>query len=479
MTKQLRAGVYARLSRDPDGDAGSVDRQLGDARERAEREGWTIVAEYVDRDRSASKRGVVREQWERMLADLRRGRLDVIIAWRADRLARRPIAMATLRDVLDETGKRLVTISDGLDTATSAGRFTLGILGEVAAAEATAISERTRSAKRASLAAGKPKHGGRRGFGHDRSGRVVQDEAEAIRAAVAAVLRGEAMLSIARSWNEAEIRTPTGGAWSAPHLRRMLRQPRLVGAREGTDGEWIVTGEIEPIVSEADLRRLRTLVDDPKRITTSPRKHPNLLTGVAYCGVCGARLTTSTVRDRQMYQCRSRPELPGCGKVSVSVALADSYVAGQVMSVLAGEAFVAALAELPEEEDTSATARALAADRARLEDLHRERFLGGRAISTATYSSIRAELESRISSAEQALSDAAGAPLLASINPEALEATWESESVDWRRAVVRTLVERIDVDPARRPFNVWRPERLRIKARYAGATSSSSASMVA
>jgi site-specific DNA recombinase len=479
MEKQLRAGVYVRLSRDPDGIAGSIDRQRDDCLARIDREQWTVGGEYVDRDRSASRRGVVREQWDRMLADLRAGRLDVIVAWRADRLARRPLDMATLRDLLDETGARLVTISDGLDTATSAGKFTLGILGEVASAEAAAISERTRRAKSASLEAGQPKHGGRRGFGHDRSGRVVPDEAAAIRQAVDAVLHGESMLSLARAWNEQGITTPTGRAWAAPHLRRMLRQPRLAGARVGIDGQWIATGAIDPIVPVADLLRLRALVDDPKRVTTSPRKHPALLTGVAFCGVCGARLTTGTVRGQLRYACRSRPDAPGCGTVGVSVALADAFVAEQVVEVLAGEAFVAALAQLPEEEDTSALARELADNRARLDDLHREQYLGGRPMPSATYGSIRSELEARIESAERALADAAGAPLLASIDPSRMAECWADGSLDWRRSVVRTLVERIDVDAAVRPFNVWRPERLRISARYTGATSTSSASMVA
>src|SRR5437763_1149487 len=101
-----RAAIYARLSRDPTGAAESVDRQLADCRALAAREGWAAVTEYVDRDRSAYQRGVEREAYDQMFADVEAGRIDVVIAWKPDRLARRALDMAKLRDLLERTGAR-------------------------------------------------------------------------------------------------------------------------------------------------------------------------------------------------------------------------------------------------------------------------------------------------------------------------------------------------------------------------------------
>lgn len=472
----MRAAVYARLSRDPDGTAESVARQVADCRRLAESRGWEVAVERVDRDRSASNRRVTREAWEALLGDVQSGSVEVVIAWRADRLARRASDMARLRDVLEESGARLVTVSDGLDTSTPAGSFTLGIMAEVAQAEARAIADRTRRAKEESRAQGRPKHGGHRGFGHDRDGRLVPDEAELIRDAVRRILAGESMASIARDWSAAGIVTPTGRPWATTHLRRMLRQARLAGAREAPTGEWVATGAIEPIVSEADLRRLRGIVDDPARVTRTPRKHENLLTGIAFCALCGARLVTHTVKGRQVYTCASRPERRACGGVAVTAALADAHVEAEVLRVIESPALLDALAALPAEESTGAVVRELEQDRLALDRAAMDYYVS-RTLSESAYAQVRSSLEARIAEAERRLSAAAGVSLLGVIDPERVRSTWSDGSLDWRRAVVRVLVERVDVSPAERPVNVWRPERLSIVPRFgrsAGANSATS-----
>ncbi len=53
MVKRTAVAIYARISRDPDGDMLGVTRQLEDCRAEAERRGWTVAEEYVDDDTSA------------------------------------------------------------------------------------------------------------------------------------------------------------------------------------------------------------------------------------------------------------------------------------------------------------------------------------------------------------------------------------------------------------------------------------------
>jgi hypothetical protein len=85
-----RAGVYTRISLDRWGTSEAPERQLADCRDEIERRGLVLIEHYSDRDVSAYKQ-VRRPQYERMLRDLRAGRLDVVVVWKLDRLTRQGI----------------------------------------------------------------------------------------------------------------------------------------------------------------------------------------------------------------------------------------------------------------------------------------------------------------------------------------------------------------------------------------------------
>ena len=51
----IRAGLYARISLDWEGEGLGVERQLHDCRAIVERLGWTVIDEYVDNSIGASK----------------------------------------------------------------------------------------------------------------------------------------------------------------------------------------------------------------------------------------------------------------------------------------------------------------------------------------------------------------------------------------------------------------------------------------
>jgi site-specific DNA recombinase len=83
------AAIYCRISRDREGAGLGVARQETDCRDKADALGWTIAEVYVDNDVSAYS-GKVRKDYQRMLADVRAGRIDGIVAWHTDRLHRQP-----------------------------------------------------------------------------------------------------------------------------------------------------------------------------------------------------------------------------------------------------------------------------------------------------------------------------------------------------------------------------------------------------
>lgn len=80
--KAPRAALYARVSTDEQ-DPGL---QVADLRRLAEHRGWRVVDEYVDRGISGTKES--RPGLDRLMADARAGKLDLVAVWKLDRLGR-------------------------------------------------------------------------------------------------------------------------------------------------------------------------------------------------------------------------------------------------------------------------------------------------------------------------------------------------------------------------------------------------------
>lgn len=119
----LSVAIYARISRDLTGEELGVQRQLQDCRELAAKWGWAVGAEYVDNDRSAYS-GKPRPEYLRMLADLKSGARDAVIAWHTDRLHRQPSELETYIDVCEAVKAETRTVRSGaLDLATPQGRM--------------------------------------------------------------------------------------------------------------------------------------------------------------------------------------------------------------------------------------------------------------------------------------------------------------------------------------------------------------------
>jgi len=85
-----RAGVYARISSDDEGDAPGVRRQREDCLALIERKGWGVAGVFEDNDISAADKRKRRPGFEQLLAAIDAGELDAIVSWDLDRLVRRP-----------------------------------------------------------------------------------------------------------------------------------------------------------------------------------------------------------------------------------------------------------------------------------------------------------------------------------------------------------------------------------------------------
>ncbi|MGW0131871.1 recombinase family protein [Streptomyces sp. NPDC003299] len=351
-----RAIIYCRISRDREGAGLGVERQREDCQALADQLGIEVVAVYRDNDLSAYS-GKPRPGYQQLLADLRAGRADIVLAWHTDRLHRSPAELEEYIDVCEPRGVQTRTVKAGhLDLATATGRMIARQLGVQARYEVERMVERQKR-KRDEMAQNGKFFGGRRPFGfepdgvtprsliclscardepddfrmvikcqecgrddsidgwactacHAPNGRYVwftcrecgqaanvaeDSEYHRIRQAADTVLAGGSLRSIAAEWNAATppVLTSTGSDWEGPEVGSMLRRPRNAGILVHRGKEAGPGGWPGPL-DEPTWRSLMAILDDPGRRTTPGNERKWLGSGLYECGPCGATVRCST-----------------------------------------------------------------------------------------------------------------------------------------------------------------------------------------
>ena len=125
----MKAAIYARVStldQEP-------ENQLLELRRYVEARAWEAT-EFVDHGVSGAKDS--RPALDQLVKDAKRRRFDVLVCWRLDRLGRNLRHLILLLDDLQAIGVGFVSLAEGIDATTPAGRLQLHILGAIAEFEA-------------------------------------------------------------------------------------------------------------------------------------------------------------------------------------------------------------------------------------------------------------------------------------------------------------------------------------------------------
>lgn len=447
--------MYLRQSLDRSGDAVAVARQRQDCQKLCADKGWTPV-EYVDNDTSASS-GKKRPSYERMLTDIRDGRVGAVVAWDLDRLHRRPIELEAFMTVADERRLALATVSGDVDLSTAQGRLVARLKGSVAAHEIEHKRARQLRAARQKAEAGEPQWV--RAFGYDGDTRQPDPvHAPLVRQAYAAVLAGGSITDVARTWNAEGALTANGKPWTAPLVSQFLRKPRNAGLRDH-NGEIVGKGTWPGLVDEDTWRAVQSVLDAPGRAPGRKTVRKHLLTGVLKCGRngCDGHLSGMQIRDSKQitYACK------GCRGVSVRAAHVEPLVFGFVAGRLARPDAVDLLKAEHDDIETEALRTEANALRARLDEVADERadgLLTGQQAHRATerIQEKLADVERRQRDTEK-LRVFEGLPLGTPEVAEKLRAL----SPDRLRNVMDVLMT-VTVAPVGKGGHVFNPERLQV-----------------
>jgi DNA invertase Pin-like site-specific DNA recombinase len=151
--KAKRAAIYTRISTGEQ----NADLQTRELPEFCDRRGWGLAETYSDVMTGAKDK---RPALDRLMADARRGKFDVVAVWRFDRFARSTSHLLRALEEFSALGIDFVSLTESIDTSTPAGRMVFTVLGAVAELERSIIRERVvagqRAAKKRGVKFGRP-----------------------------------------------------------------------------------------------------------------------------------------------------------------------------------------------------------------------------------------------------------------------------------------------------------------------------------
>lgn len=266
-------------------------------------EGWICLPEKYD-DGGFTGANTDRPALQRLMTDIKAGKINAIIVYKVDRLSRSLLDFAELLSTFEEHGVTFVSVTQHFNTQNSMGRLTLNILLSFAQFEREIISERTRDKMGAAKRKGKWV-GGRPPLGYnidkEKHKLVINPkEAEIVRKIFDMYIEKRSLTSVTMIMNDLGFTTKQhasetgkkfgGIQFRSNGLQQLLRKPLYIG-KILYQGE-IYPGEHEAIISEETFQKAQSILVEnrPDWKMAKKTKHVGLLTGLLRCKACNCAM---------------------------------------------------------------------------------------------------------------------------------------------------------------------------------------------
>jgi len=474
----------------------------------ASRTGRRIIDWIVDLDKSGRN---FNRRITKAIDRVADGEAEEILVWKYSRFGRDRRGNAIYLAKLENAGGRLISATEDVDTTTATGKFTRGMLLEIAAFESDRAGEIWNEAYDHRVRRGLPPFGRPR-FGYVRLGRVqdednqdrtrhVKDEKEryvpdpdagpALAAGYRAYNAGSGFAVIGHNWNDDGFRTAYGNKWRLQAVQEVLDSGFGAGMLHVHDPACrcknrarcrqrvYVRGAHDPVITEDEwlqylTRRKRTSAAPPR--ARSPR-YP--VTGLVRCGHCRSGMVVNGRASGRipLLCCRRQRDYGDCpGAPSVSVTRVMTEVRAQLAGI-AGE--IDARARAQESRTAQRRTAVSVADAAERDLREADRRLVNLAVQRAAddtlpdeaWKQAAAQLRERREAAAQALEDARArersVPANVPVLLPSLEDGWDTLPAAALNEMLRYLLRRIVItrtgDKVRDVKGHWIPMPVRVE----------------
>ena len=357
----MKAVIYARYSSDSQREE-SIEGQLRECTEYAERNGITVLRSYIDRALSA--RTADRPEFQNMIKDSEQKLFDVVLIWKLDRFSRDRYDSAHYKRILKKNGVKVVSVKENISDGPE-GIILESMLEGYAEYYSAELSEKIQRGQKENALKCK-NNGGNTPLGYV----VGADGVLAVDPLTAPLVTeiftlydsGESISEITASLNGRGLKTKKGKAFKIGGVSLILKNRKYIG--EYQYGSVIIPKGIPAIIDDDLFDRVqRRMAFNKKAPAKAKATEEYLLTTKLFCGTCerlmaGESGTSSTKGVKHYYyKCGGAKRKLGCKRKSVRKHWIErAAVLVTVQRVLRDEEIsriAEAIVALQEKEDTS------------------------------------------------------------------------------------------------------------------------------
>jgi site-specific DNA recombinase len=315
----MQTAIYCRVSTSEQAQHGySLEAQERDCRAFVQRQGWNVAELYLD---DSSGRTDRRPALQRLLADADRLKIDKVVFYDLDRFMRNLKLQLDLHAELTARGITLVSINDNIDTSTPEGRLQFQIKGAISEWFSNQLARKVKRGLAEKLAQGH--HNGPVPLGYRRDGRslVESPDAATVRLVFELYATGNhSDTTIAEEMNERGLTTEHKGMrhlFQRDTVGNILSNPVYIGMVRYKDGppqpgahEALIDRGLWDLCQQIRQRRAGDKSGFPNCGKLPLRGMGGVLSELAFCAVCGAKLHTqlsgNAASRQRYYRCGHR-----------------------------------------------------------------------------------------------------------------------------------------------------------------------------
>ncbi|GAA4717173.1 recombinase family protein [Brevibacillus fulvus] len=306
-----RTAIYIRVSTEEQAREGfSIAAQQERLTAFIRSQSWEVADLYIDEGYSA--KNLERPEMQRLLRDIRKQLVDIVVVYRLDRLTRSVLDLYRLLQEFDRYGVNFRSCTEVYDTTTAIGRLFITLVAALAQWERENLAERVKMGME-QMAQEKKRPGGPSPYGYEiQNGMLVPQpfEAEIVKLIFAKFLSGASLQQIARQLNQLGLRGKTGAAWSPTTLSHLLQNHVYYGALRWNYSEsgqklnapekWILHEDAyQPLIDKETFLSAQMLLTNRKRKHPRQLASPFLFSSLLYCALCQAPMIGKTGNSKK------------------------------------------------------------------------------------------------------------------------------------------------------------------------------------